>query len=107
MDIPRSVENKLRAVMKKVHAARLAESLAPVEEAIRKWRDGTGEIFVIDDVIHQHQMRSKRYWHLYANTRVTSPEMGYILDEALELKIVSPKDHEELKALWNRPKRKV
>ncbi len=90
--------------MTRVHEHKLAESLAPVEEAIRRWRAGEAPIFAIDDAIHQHQMRSKRYWHLYANTAATSPEARYILEEALALKVISPQEHKELMNLWNRPK---
>ncbi len=104
MAIPRSAENKMRALITRVHETRLAESLAPVEEAIRKWRAGEAPIFAIDDAIHQHQMRSKRYWHLYANTAVSSPEAGFILDEALQMKLVTPAEHRELKTVWNRPR---
>lgn len=104
MGLPRSVETKIRKVITRVHEHRLAESLAPVEGAIRRWREGQAPIFAIDDAIHQHQMRSKRYWHLYANTAASSPEAGYILKEALELKLISPAEHQEVAALWNRPK---
>jgi phage terminase Nu1 subunit (DNA packaging protein) len=90
--------------MTRVHERKLAESLEPVERAIRDWREGRGPIVATDDAIHQHQMRSRRYWHLYANTAASSPEAGYILDEALELKLISPAEHKELTALWSRPK---
>jgi hypothetical protein len=104
MDLPKSVEVRIRKVMTRVHERKLAESLEPVERAIREWREGRGPIFAIDDAIHQHQMRSRRYWHLYANTAVTSPEVAYILDEALQLTIISPGEHEDLRELWNKPK---
>ena len=105
MGLSKSAEAKIRAVMARVHEHKLAESLAPVEEAIRRWRAGEAAIFAIDDAIHQHQMRSKRYWHLYANTAAGSPEAGYILDEALQLKLISPAEHRELTERWRRPPR--
>lgn len=105
MGLPRSVEIRIRNAMTRVHERKLAESLAPVEEAIRRWRAGKAPIFAIDDAIHQHQMRSRRYWHLYANTAATSPEAGYILDEALQLGLISSEQHRALKAIWNRPRR--
>jgi hypothetical protein len=104
MALTRSQEKRIRAVLSRVHERHMAESLAPVEEAIRKWHAAEGGIFAIDDAIHQHQMRSRRYWHLYANAAVTSPEVGYILDEALQLGLISSEEHRGLKAIWNRPR---
>lgn len=100
----RSQENRIRAVMSRVHEHHLAGSLAPVEEGIRKWRAGEGSIFAIDAAIHQHQMRSRRYWHLYANTAAASPEAGYILDEALRFGLISPAEHGDLRQIWGKPK---
>jgi len=105
MTLSRSQEKRIRAVLSRVYEHHLAESLAPVEEAIRKWHAAEGSIFAIDDAIHQHQMRSRRYWHLYANTAVTSPEVGFILDEALQFGLIPSEEHLALKAIWNRPRR--
>jgi endo-alpha-1,4-polygalactosaminidase (GH114 family) len=105
MQLTRSQEKRIRAVLSRVHERRLAESLARVEEALRAWHAGEGTVFAVDDAIHQHQMRSRRYWHLYANTAVTSPEVGFILDEALQLGLISSEQHRALKAIWNRPRR--
>jgi hypothetical protein len=104
MTLSKSQEKRIRAVLSCVYERRLAESLAPVEEAIRKWHAAEGSIFAVDDAIHQHQMRSRRYWHLYANTAVTSPEAGFILDEALQFGLISPDEHRELRAIWSKPK---
>lgn len=104
MPLTRSQEKRIRAALSRVHERHMAESLAPVEEAIRRWRAAEGGIFAIDDAIHQHQMRSRRYWHLYANTAVTSPEVGFILDEALQFGLISPDEHRELRAIWGKPK---
>jgi hypothetical protein len=104
--VSRGLENRVRGVITRVHERRLAESLAPVEEAIRVWREEEGPIFAIEDAIHQHTMRSKRYWHLYANTAVTAPEVDYILDEALELGLITAEEKKEIAAaLWSRPPR--
>jgi hypothetical protein len=103
--LTKSQEKRIRAVVTRVHERRLVESLAPVEEAIRKWRAGEAAIFAIDDAIHQHQMRSRRYWHLYANASVTSPEVGFILDEALQFGLISADEHRELLGIWGAPKR--
>jgi len=102
--LSKSQERRIRAVLSRVHERHLAESLAPVEEAIRQWHAAEGGIFAIDDAIHQHQMRSRRYWHLYANAAVTSPEVGFILDEALQFGMISPDEHRELRAIWSKPK---
>ncbi len=96
MALPKSLESRIRAVIARVHEQHLAESLAPVEEAIRRWRAGEGSVFAIDDAIRQHQMRSKRYWNLYANAAATSPEVLYILKEALDLGLISEQKHREL-----------
>jgi hypothetical protein len=102
--LPKSVEIKIRKVIERVHEHKLAESLAPVEEAIKRWREEQAPIFDIEDAIHHHQMRAKRFWHLYANTAANSGQAGFVLDEALELKLISPEEHRDLTALWNRPK---
>jgi len=96
MHIPKSQENRIRSVIVKVHERRLADSLAPVEEAIRRWRAGEGSIFDIENAIHQHQMRSKRYWNLYANTAAASPQAVYILDEAMDLGLITPEQYQEM-----------
>ena len=96
MALPKSLERRIRAVIAQVHERRLAESLAPVEEAIRRWREGEGTVFAVDDAIHQHQMRSKRYWNLYPHTAAASPQVLYILDEALEMGLISAEQHREL-----------
>jgi hypothetical protein len=104
MPLTRSQEKRIRAVLSRVYEHHLAESLARVEEALRAWHAGEGTVFAVDDAIHQHQMRSRRYWHLYANTAVTSPEVGFILDEALQFGMISPDEHRELRAIWSKPK---
>ncbi len=96
MALPKSQEKRIRAMIAQVHERRLAESLAPVEETIQRWREGEGTVFAVDEAIHLHQMRSKRYWNLYAHTAATSPQVLYILDEALELGLISPEQHREL-----------
>ncbi len=106
MTIPRSVETRLRKVIQQVHERKLAESLKPVEEAIARWHAGEGSVFDIDEAMDQHRMRSRRFWHLYANTAVTSPEVGFILDEALKLGLLGADQHKELVGLWNRPRAK-
>ncbi len=95
MALPRSLELRIRAVIGKVHERRLAESLASVEEAIQRWRAGEGTVFQVDDAIHQHQGRSRRFWILYANAAATSPEVVYIMEEALKLGLISAKEHRE------------
>ncbi|MGH9510449.1 MAG: hypothetical protein ACRD2M_10960 [Terriglobales bacterium] len=96
MPIPKSLENRIRAVISQVHQRRLADSLAPVEEAIRRWRAGEGSIFEIEDAIHKHQMRSRRFWNLYANTAATSPQVIYVLNEALDLGLLTREQYQEL-----------
>ncbi len=96
MALPKSQEKRIRAVIAQVHERRLAESLAPVEEAIQRWREGEGTVFAVDEAIHHHQMRSKRYWNLYPHTAAASPQVLYILDEALEMGLISPEQHQEL-----------
>ncbi len=83
-------------VIRQVHERRLAESLASVEEALRQWREGGLPVFKIDDAIHQHMMRSKRYFALYANTPATSPAAVGILKEAMDLGLLSEDEYREL-----------
>ncbi len=86
-----------------VHERRLADSLAPVEEAIRRWREGEAPIFQIDAAIHQHLMRSKRYFALYANTPASSPQAVGILEEAVDLGLLSRHEYRQLISI--RPRR--
>ena len=104
MALPKTLELRIHAVIGRVHERRLAESLSRVEEAIRLWRAGQGTVFQVDDAIHQHQMRSKRLWGLYANTAATSPEVLYIMDEARELGLITPREHREYTG-FRRPRR--
>jgi len=104
--LTRSQQNRIRNVIRKVHEWKLAESLAPVERAIQDWRAGQRPVFDIDDEIHQHQMRAKRYWGLYANTAASSHEIAYILKEAFDLGLIDEKEHNELLAIWRQPRRK-
>ncbi len=104
MPLTKSQETRIRKIIRRVHERHLADSLAPVEEALQKWRAGEGAIFAIDDAIHQHQMRSRRYWHLYANASATSPEVGFILDEALQFGLLSADEHRDLRGIWAKPK---
>lgn len=83
-------------VIRQVHERRLGESLASVEEALRQWREGVLPVFKIDDTIHQHMMRSKRYFALYANTPATSPEAVGILNEAMDLGLLPEQEYHEL-----------
>ena len=104
MALHRSLELRIRAVIGRVHEQRLAESLAPVEEAIQRWHAGQGAVFQVDDAVRQQQIRSRRYWALYANAAATSPEVVYIMDEALKLGFISPKQHREFTG-FRRPPR--
>ena len=104
MPLPRSIELKIRAVIVRVHERRMAESLAQVEQAIARWRDGSSTVFDVDDVIRQHQNRAKHFWNLYANSAATSPEVHYILDEALKLGLISQTEHHDF--LHAKPSRK-
>ena len=86
----------MRAVIAQVHERRLADSIAPVEDAIQSWRAGESSVFAVEEAIYQHQMRSKRYWNLYAHAGAASPQVPYILNEALELGLISREQHQEL-----------
>ena len=94
--LPKTLELRIRKAINKVHERKLAESLEPVEEALRKWHDGEGTIFQVNDAMHQHQMRAKRFWGLYANTAATSLEVPYIMEEALRLGLISPAEFRQL-----------
>ena len=96
MLLTKSQERRIMDVIRQVHERRLAESLAPLEEAIRRWREGGASVFQIDDAIHQHTMRSKRYFALYANTPATSPQAVGILKEALDLGMISQDEYQQL-----------
>ena len=96
MLLSKSQERRIGEVIRLVHERRLAESLAPVEEAILAWREGARSIFEIDNAIHQHSMRAKRYFAVYANTAASSPEALGILEEALDLSIINKEEHQHL-----------
>ena len=94
--LPKKTELRLREVVKRVHEHRVGESLAKVEEAIAGWRAGKTSPFAVDEAIHQHQLRSRKMYMLYANAPVTSPEMESILREARDLKVITDKELGEL-----------
>ena len=96
MLLSKSQERRIAEVIRLVHERRLAESLAPVEEAILSWREGARSIFEIDKAIHQHSMRAKRYFAVYANTAASSPEAVGVLEEALDLSIINKEEHKHL-----------
>ncbi len=96
MLLTKSQERRISGVIRQVHERRLAESLASVEEAIRQWREGALPILKIDNAIHQHTMRSKRYFALYANTPASSPEAVGVLQEAVDLGLLSEGEFREL-----------
>ncbi len=104
MALTKSQANRIRSLIARVHERRLAESLAPVEEALGGWRAGEATAFEVDEQIRQHTMRSRRFYLLYANAAVDSPETGFILDEALQLGLISPHEHRQLRAIWSRPR---
>lgn len=104
MLLSKSQEKRIAEVIRQVHERRLAESLAPVEEAIRSWREGAVPIFQIDHAIHQHAMRSKRYFALYANTAASSPAAVGILTEAVDLGLLSENEYRRLTTV--RPQRR-
>ena len=99
MLLTKSQERRIIEVIRLVHEHRLAASLAQVEEALRAWHEGLTPIFSVDDAIRQHTMRSKRYFALYANTPASSPAAVGILDEAVELGIISKEEYERLIAV--------
>ena len=99
MLLSKSQERRIAEVIRLVHERRLAESLAQVEEAIRAWREGERSIFEIDKAIHQHSMRAKRYFAVYANTAASSPEAVGILDEALDLGLITKEEYAKLLVL--------
>ena len=96
MPLTKSQERRIQEVIRKVHERRLAESLAPMEEAIRLWREGLATVFQIDGAIHQHTLRSKRYFALYANTPATSPVAVGILQEAVDLGMITEEEYRRL-----------
>ncbi len=96
MILTKGQEKRIQEIIRKVHEYRLAESLAPVEEAIRSWREGTLPIFQIDNAIHQHTMRAKRYFAVYANTPASSPDAVGILDEAKDLRLITDQEFKQL-----------
>lgn len=96
MLLSKSQERRITEMIHQVHERRLADSLAPVEEAIRRWREGEAPIFQIDHAIHQHLMRSKRYFALYANTPASSPQAVGILEEAVDLGLLSRDEYRQL-----------
>ena len=99
MLLTKSQERRIKEVIRLVHERRLADSLAQVEEALRAWHEGLTPIFSVDDAIHQHMMRSKRYFALYANTPANSPAAVGILDEAVDLGIISREEYTKLVTL--------
>ncbi len=102
MLLSKSQERRIQEIIRKVHERRLADSLATVEEAIRRWREDEAPIFQIDDAVNQHALRSKRYFALYANTAATSPSAAGILQEALDLGLISPDEHRQLSTIQPR-----
>ena len=96
MTLTKAQEKRIQDLIRQVHEHRLAESLAPVEEAIRSWREGNLPIFQIDNTIHQHTMRAKRYFAVYANTPARSADAIGILDEAKDLRLITEEEYKQL-----------
>ncbi len=103
--LPKKTEFRLREVVRRVHEHRLGESLQKVEEALAAWRAGKATPFDVDEAIHQHQLRSRKMFMLYANAPVTSPEMESILREARDLKLITDKELGELLTIPKAPRR--
>lgn len=94
--LPKKTELRLRDVVRRVHEHRLGDSLQKVEAAIAAWHAGNSSPFDVEEAIHQHQLRARKMYLLYANTPVTSPEMESILREARDLKLITDKELGEL-----------
>jgi hypothetical protein len=99
MLLSKSQERRIKEVIRAVHEKRLAESLAEVEQALADWREGRLPVLRVDDVIHQHAMRAKRYYAHYANTSARAPEAVGILEEAVTLGIISSEEQQRLLAV--------
>ena len=99
MILTKSQERRIREVIRAVHEKRLAESLEQVEEALRRWREGSTPVFAVDDAILKHNERSRKFFIHYANTPASAPEALGVLDEALALGMINAEEYRVLTTL--------